>query len=187
MSFTGELFLNYQWLINIIFILALIPLGIWAGGRWKLGWLASISTGLIMVYLLTGMSLWVISGGLLGYLAEKISPGKYSLGLLTDQEKIHDVLTLNQINRHRNKAWFEIKKRPYLTQGIRGLINSLVYLPLLAVNLDAVWIFPAYIISWPLAAKLGSYLPIFTVWQWSEMLRHTLTGLFLVSVYAYAS
>ena len=160
-------------------ILALIPLGRWSGGahnqyekRWR--YLYKFSSPLIgiifgLLFNVTGWPLMLFA--MAGWLSEKFSPARDSLGDITDGVG---------------------NTQDYVNLAERGVLGAMPYLFL--APLADTYLMLAFVVSWPLSAFIGTLLPNrerhlprtklkhhfqYDAWEWSEILRYFLVGVII--------
>jgi hypothetical protein len=133
-------------------VFSLVLLGRGSGGHFGIfSKLCSPLIGVVFGLLLGVTEEWqLLAFALAGWLSEKPDPASDSLGAITDG---HGTL------------------KDYLQLSKRGLIGAVPYLPL---SLFA----PAYclllfVFAWPFAVYVGTKLPRFNAWEWSEILRYS--------------
>lgn len=140
--------------------LILIPLGRLSGGLYGNSGLYSPLIGLVFGLLLGVTDWWLLAFMLAGWLSEKPAPAPDSLGAIAEGRGT---------------------KKDYINLAKRGLISAVFFLPLAVIA--ETWIMLAYVISWPLAAYIGTKLPKTRFaedgWQWSEALRHVFVGVLI--------
>jgi len=143
--------------VKLIALLLLPLLGRASGGAF--GSLSGLYAALIGVAfgVISGFTGWeLLLFAVAGRASEAIDPASDALGNITD-------------GHGSRQDWVDLT--------MRGVIGALPYLFL-------IWIFPAYLMlifipAWPLAVWVGTKLPKYSAWEWSEILRYTFVGGFL--------
>lgn len=141
--------------MNWLLLLLLLPLGYGSGGGFgRASGFFSPIIGLIFG-ILFGVSGWpLILFALAGWISEKPSPARNALGQITDGYG---------------------RRADYLRMARRGLIGAVPYLPLMFFA--PTWIMLAFIPAWPASVFIGTKMPGFSAWQWSEILRYFIVGI----------
>ena len=163
-------------------LLALLPLGRYAGGAhndqerpYRLLFKPCSPAIGVIFGLLLGASGWPLAGfAVAGWLAEKPDPDSDALGAIVHGEE--------DLDEYTALAW-------------RGAVAALCYLVLMPWYDTAA--LTAFVVAYPLAAFIGTKLPSrdrafsrhvwqdwlqYDAWEWSEILRYFLAGLFIIIV-----
>jgi len=170
-------------IIDWIIIVLLSVSGILSGG-WQpvphIHKTGSPLTGLCIGYLLGVTGYWLLGAIVVGWLVEKLSPAKYSHGLILDNYG-------GTPSYERESAFFEIRKRRYLefNLAVRGFASSIIWaLFLILINIQPSPAVFGYIVAWPLAAHIGRLSGLGDPWHQriSEGTRQLIAGLIIMGV-----
>jgi len=163
--------------------LLLLPLAGVLSGGWQpvkhIDKIGSPLTGLCIGYLLGLPWYFVIGAAVIGWAVEKLSPAKYSHGLILDNYG-------GTPSHERESAFFEIRKRKFLefNLAVRGLFSALLWSIYLHFTGHINYAVFAYVLSWPAGAHAGRLSKLGDPWhqRLSEAVRQLLTGLLIYAI-----